>query len=158
MEAEKIDQFSKFLTESQAESLRRINENWTFVAVTEQIMLAICPKYKSYNRKKQPQEKRSEWLQAKNTKGGVRQGLSLDRNGTSGMTIQLTMSSSLSVLTGSETDSRAIIGAKARPPILSTWMLPTLEQSAPPRRALRLETGHNTKTEAQSNSFFKDLF
>jgi hypothetical protein len=85
MEKETIDQYSLILTKSQAESLREFNENvrrcetdsekfslcrqmriqllaqhdsvGTFIAVIEQVMLTICPKYKSYKRKRQTRGK-----------------------------------------------------------------------------------------------------
>jgi len=88
MEEEKINQFDVLLTESQAKSLKEFNENvrrcetdaekfslcrqmrsqllerhnslGMFIAVTEQVMLAICPKYQRYKKRRQTHEKAAD--------------------------------------------------------------------------------------------------
>lgn len=85
MEEARINQFDVLLTESQAESLKEFNENvrrcendadkfslcrqmrsqllerhnslGTFIAVTEQVMLAVCQRYRRYKKRRQTQEK-----------------------------------------------------------------------------------------------------
>jgi hypothetical protein len=85
MEEETLDQFSIILTKPQSESLKDFNDKirrceddsdkfslckemrtrllaqhnsvGTFIAVIEQVMLTVCPEYKSYKRKRHRQEK-----------------------------------------------------------------------------------------------------